>query len=120
LRSLKTTLALDQLRCTNPEMVAKEIHLGLLTYNLVRAVTYVVAQKTGREPRSFSFTRVRHVLQAFAPLLAAAVEPAQIRKIWEDIQYYVGQAKLPRRKRQRRSYPREVWPQPYKYPKRKE
>jgi hypothetical protein len=34
--------------------------------------------------------------------------------------YYVGQAKLPRRKRQRRCYPREVWPQPYKYPKRKE
>jgi hypothetical protein len=120
LRSLKTTLALEQLRCTNPDMVAKEIHLGLLTYNLVRAVTYVVAQKTGREPRSFSFTRVRHVLQAFAPLLAAAVEPAQIHKIWEDILYYVGQAKLSQRKRQRRSYPREVWPQPYKSPRRKE
>jgi putative transposase len=118
LRSLKTTLALDQLRCTNPEMVAKEIHLALMTYNLVRAVTYVVAQKTGRAPRSFGFTRVQRVLQTFAPLLAAAVEPAQIRKIWEDIQYYVSQAKLPRRKRQ--AYPRAVWPQTPKYPKRKE
>lgn len=118
LRSLKSTLELGKLTCTNPEMVAKEIHLGLLTYNLVRAVTYRVAKKTGRAPRSFSFKRVLNVLQAFAPKLAAARNEQEALRVWEDIEYYVAQAKLSRRKR--KSYPRSVWPQPFKYPQQRE
>lgn len=118
LRSLKSTLELGKLTCTNPEMVAKEIHLGLLTYNLVRAVTYQVAQKTGRAPRCFSFKRALNVLQAFAPRLAAARDEQEACRVWNDIAYYVEQAKLSPRKR--KSYPRAVWPQPFKYPQRRE
>jgi hypothetical protein len=36
---LKGTLELEQLTCTSPEMVAKEIDVAMLAYNLVRAVT---------------------------------------------------------------------------------
>jgi putative transposase len=120
LRSLKSTLQLEQLSCTSPEMVAKEIDLAMLAYNLVRAVTYLAARKTGGLPRSFSFTRVRQVINAFAPRIAAAQDEQEARKLWDDMMYYVGQAKLPQRKRPRPCYPRAVWPQPYKYPKRKE
>jgi hypothetical protein len=118
LRSLKKTLELGKLTCTSAEMVAKEIHLGLLTYNLVRAVTYQVAQKTGRAPRSFSFTRALNVVQAFAPKLAAAGNQHEAEQVWADMQYYVAQAKLSPRKR--KSYRRAVWPQPFKYPQQRE
>ena len=119
LRTLKGTLHLEQLRCTTPEMAAKELDLAMAAYHLVRAVIYVAAQKTGLPPRAYSFTRVRHIVEAFAPLLAAATEPAEAQQIADRMMYYVAQAKLPRRTRKRPSYPREVWPQPQSFPRRK-
>jgi hypothetical protein len=119
LRSLKDTLQLDQLTSTTPEMVAKEIDVAMLAYNLVRAVTCLAAQQAGLNPRQFSFTRVRNVINAFAPLIATARDAMQAQQLFERMMYYVRQAKLPRRNRKRSSYPRAAWPQPYKYPKRK-
>ena len=118
LRSLKATLRLEQLSSTTPEMVAKEIDVGMLAYNLVRAVTCVAAQKAGLKPRQFSFTRVRNVINAFAPLLAVASNERQAQQLFDDMMYYVHQAKLPRRRKKRPSYPRAVWHKPEKYPRR--
>jgi hypothetical protein len=119
LRTLKGTLHLEQLRCTTPEMVAKELDLAMAAYNLVRAVMYLTAQKTGLPPRAYSFTRVRRIVETFAPLLAAAPDPVAAQQIADRMTYYVSQAKLPRRTRKRPSYPREVWPQPQSFPRRK-
>jgi putative transposase len=118
LRSLKSTLELEQLTCLTPEMVAKEIDLAMLAYNLVRAVTYLAAQKAGLAPRAFSFTRVRNVTRAFGPRIAAARDQQEANQLWETMMYYVGQAKLPQRRR-RPSSPRKVWGRPQVYPKRK-
>jgi hypothetical protein len=117
LRSLKGTLELEQLTCTSPEMVAKEINVAMLAYNLVRTITYLAAQKAGLSPRAFSFTRVRNVINAFAPLIANAKDQREGRRLFDKMMYYVGQAKLPKRKRP--SYPRAVWGRPQVYPKRK-
>jgi len=117
LRSLKGTLQLEQLTCTSPEMVAKEIVVAMLDYNLVRTITYLAAQKAGLSPRAFSFTRVRNVINAFAPLIANAQDQREGRRLFDKMMYYVGQAKLPKRKRP--SYPRAVWGRPQVYPKRK-
>ena len=38
LRSIKTTMQMDVLRCKSPEMVRKEIWAHLLAYNLIRTV----------------------------------------------------------------------------------
>jgi putative transposase len=38
LRSLKQTLGMDQLRCTAPELVERELWMHVLSYNLVRKV----------------------------------------------------------------------------------
>ncbi len=119
LRCLKSTLGLEELTCTTPEMVGKEIDVGMLAYNLVRAVTWLAAQKAGLQPRQFSFTRVCNVIHAFAPLIAAAGQ-REAQELFDTMMYYVGQAKLPRRRRKRPSYPREVWPKRHKFPKRKE
>lgn len=107
LRSLKGTLRLEELTCTSVEMVAKEIDVAMLAYNLVRAVIYLTAQKAGLEPRLISFTQVRNVLQAFGPRIAAAPDKQTARKLSEDMLYYLSQCKL--RRRQRPSYPRSVW-----------
>jgi hypothetical protein len=119
LRTLKGTLQLEQLRCTTPAMVAKELDLAMAAYNLVRAVTYLAAQKAGLPSRAYSFTRVRNVIQAFAPQMAAAETPEQAQDVFQKIMYYVGQRKLPKRKRPRASYPRAVWPRRQSFPDRK-
>ena len=119
LRSLKSTLRLE-LSSTTPEMVAKDIHIGMLAYNLIRAVTCVAAQKADLKPRQFSFTRVCNVINAFAPMIAAAKDERQAQQLFDDMMYYVHQAKLPRRRKKRPTYPRAVWHKPQTYPKRKE
>jgi hypothetical protein len=116
LRSLKGTLRLEELTCTSTEMVAKEIDVAMLAYNLVRAVIYLTALKAGLEPRAFSFTQVRNVLQVFLPRIAAAADERKARKLTDDMLYYLSQCKLPQRKRS--SYPRGVWPKPKTYPAR--
>lgn len=116
LRSLKGTLRLEELTCTTTAMVAKEIDLAVLSYNLVRSVQYLTARKAGLEPRAFSFTKVRNVLNAFLPQIAAAGNEQQARKWREDMLYYLDQCRLPRRKRS--SSPRAVWPRPKSYPAR--
>ena len=115
LRSLKSTLKLEELTCTTPVMVAKEIDLAMLSYNLVRAVMYLTAQKAGVEPRAFSFTYVRNVLNAFLPGIAAASDERQAQKLTEDMLYYLNQCLLPKRKRKRPSRSRAVWPKPRSY-----
>jgi hypothetical protein len=87
---------------------------------LVRAVTCLAAEQAGRPPRSYSFTRVRNVIAAFTPLVANAKDPQEAQKYFDQMMYYVGQAKLPNRKRKRPSYPRMVWGKGGSFPHRKE
>ncbi len=49
-------MGLDVLRCLSPEMVRKEILIGLLAYNLIRRTIAQTAQASGRLPRQVSFT----------------------------------------------------------------
>ena len=116
LRTLKQTLRLEELTCTTVEMVAKELDLAMMAYNLVRAVTCLAAQKAGIPPRSYSFTKVKNVINTFGPLIANAKTEAEAEKHFDNMMYYVGQATLPKRKTGRRSYSRAVWPKPKAYP----
>jgi hypothetical protein len=72
LRTLKSTLHLDQLACSTPEMVGKEIEMGITAYNLVRALICLASQQSGTPPRGYRFTKVRRILQVFGPDLANA------------------------------------------------
>jgi len=118
LRSLKSTLKLEQLTCSSVEMVAKEINIAMLTYNLVRATALLAAQAAGMTPRTFSFTRVLHVVEAFAPLSVNARDEDEAQQIHAKMMYYVDRAKTRKRNRRRASYPRAVWGPPRVYPKR--
>jgi Transposase DDE domain len=72
IRSIKSTMKMDILRCKTPEMVQKEIWAYLLAYNLLRTVMAVAAKENGVEPRKISFKGAKQVLTAFAPKLEAA------------------------------------------------
>jgi hypothetical protein len=119
LRTLKSTLCLDQLTCSTPDMVAKEIDMGIAAYNLVRAMIGLASQHSGIPPRGYSFTKVRRIVQTFAPALADAPNPQAAKRIFDQMMKYVQQSKLPRRKRKRPSYPREVWKRGATFPWKK-
>jgi Transposase DDE domain len=72
IRSIKSTMKMDILRCKSPEMVEKEIWAHLLAYNLLRTVMAVAADENKVEPRKISFKGAKQALSAFAPKLEAA------------------------------------------------
>ncbi len=109
LRTLKSTLCLDQLTCLTPDMVAKEIDLGIAAYNLVRAMIALASEQSGIPPRGYSFTKVRRIVETLAPMLAGAPNQQAAQRIFDQMMKLIGQAKLPRRKRKRTPYPRAVW-----------
>ena len=119
LRTLKTSLCLDQLTCTTPDMVSREIDMAIAAYNLVRSLIAHAAGQSGIPPRGYSFTKVRRIVETFTPLLAAAPHRKAASRIFEQMMRYVQQARLPRRKRKRPSYPREVWKRGATFPNHK-
>jgi hypothetical protein len=114
LRTLKGQLRLEELSSATPQMIAKEINLAIMSYNLVRSVMYLTARKSGLEPRAFSFTKVRNVLQAFLPLIAATDDERQRRRLTNTMLACLERSRLYPRKRP--SAPRAVWPKPKSYP----
>ena len=63
LRDIKSTLGMDVLSCKTPSMVAKEIWIHLLAYNLIRLLMAQAALTADREPRSISF---KHTVQLWS------------------------------------------------------
>ena len=119
LRTLKSTLCLDQLTCFTPDMVAKEIDMGITAYNLVRALIGLASQQSGIPPRRYSFTKVRLILQAFGPKLTNAPNQQAAQQVLDLIMRCVQQSKLPRRRQKRPSAPRQVWKRGAYFPTRK-
>jgi hypothetical protein len=72
IRSIKSTMQMDILRCQTPAMVHKEIRAHLLAYNLLRTAMAVAASASGIEPRQVSFQGAKQLLTAFAPKIEAA------------------------------------------------
>jgi putative transposase len=81
LRSIKAVLGLDVLRCKTPEMVRKEIWMGLLVYNVIRAVMVAGCKAHGRAPHRVSFKGALQSLLAFAEGLREGT-PEQRHFLW--------------------------------------
>jgi len=69
LRSLKRTVDLQVLRCKSADMIAKELVLAIVGYNLVRAVMNAAAEEYKLDPRRLSFSRSQDVVNAALPRL---------------------------------------------------
>ena len=119
LRTLKSTLCLDELTCTSPDMVEKEIEMAVAAYNLVRAMIALASEQSGTPPRGYSFTKVLRIIQTFAPVLGDAPNQPAAKRIFDQMMNYIQRSKLPRRRRKRPSYPREVWKRRASFPNRR-
>jgi Transposase DDE domain len=62
IRSIKTVLGMERLRCLTPFMVRKEMWAYWLGYNLVRKVSAQAALERGLHPRQISFTATKQAL----------------------------------------------------------
>lgn len=80
LRSIKSVMQMDVLRCMTPGMVRKEVWGHLLAYNLLRSVMCAAAEQSGLGVRDISFKGSLQLLDAFCLLLVTA--PAEV---WEDL-----------------------------------
>jgi hypothetical protein len=72
LRSLKSVLQMDHLRCKTPHRVRNEFWMHLLAYNLIRRAMAVAAFETGLEPWQVSFKGTLQTLHHFLPLFGSS------------------------------------------------
>jgi len=72
LRSLKTVLQMDHLRCKKPKRVRNEFFMHMTGYNLLRGVMAAAAFESGRSPWEISFKGTLQTLGQFFPVLFAS------------------------------------------------
>lgn len=71
IRSLKTHMQMEHLRCQSPEMVRKEVYCHLLAYNLVRRTIVESSLVFNKLPRQLSFKGAVQALNAFMSAMTA-------------------------------------------------
>ena len=118
MKDVKQALQMHRLDGRGVDMVAKEILLGMVAYNLVIRVRRLAARHGGAEPRELSFKRILDLVQAFCEGSGASADPAEIRGRYERLIDAASRCRLPVRRRFR-SYPREVIPRTRGFPFRK-
>lgn len=67
IRSLKTHMGMEQLRCKTPSMVRKEFAAYLLAYNCIRRVAMEAAAAHNLKPREVSFKHTIQTVNEFFP-----------------------------------------------------
>jgi len=113
LRSLKTMMHMDVLRCQTPDMVRKEIWAHLLAYNLIRTVIAQAAARHGNDPRQISFTRAMRTVEAFRPAIAHAPRE-QLALLYEHMLTAIASHKIGNRPDRLEPRQRKRRPKPYK------
>ena len=116
---MKGKFRLDRLSCKTSKMISKEIEIAMLTYNLVRALTCQVARQEGIDPRRFSFTRVKNIVNIYRHKIAAAKSGRELEEFEKKLYDCIRLAILPKRKKKRKTYPRAVWHSAKPFPRQK-
>jgi hypothetical protein len=112
IRTLKTDMHMEMLRCQTPAMVHKEIWAYLLAYNLIRKTMAQTALAHGYQPWEISFTQTLQASDAYRYALALAT-PAAAQTLGE--QMLLGLTKVRVGNRPDRVEPRRVKRRPKPY-----
>ena len=72
IRSLKTEMDAEILRCQSSEMVRTEYWINVLAFNLIRGFISIAAERTGTTPRQLSFVGAVQIVRSFLPHFATA------------------------------------------------
>jgi putative transposase len=116
-RTVKATMALDQLEVQSADLARKEFYAGLLAYNLVRGLMALAGRTAGCAPSHLSFAAARTALVSVLSVFWLGWVPAARRT--EQLEWLcgeVGRARLPQRKKPRPSEPRAQWHEPQVFP----
>lgn len=111
IRSLKTHMQMEHLRCQSPAMVRKEIYAHMIAYNLIRDLivhTLIIYQAS---PKSLSHQGAVQALNAFAEKLKPGSDQLEALEaaLYESIsEHTVGDRKP-------RAHPREIKRRPKNY-----
>ena len=110
LRDIKATLDLQFINAQTPDMVYKEIILGIAAYNLIRHCISIAATAAKLPPRSLSFSMTLNRIHALgALLLSEQAEHEKQRSLQRALTDLKG-LMIYRRKKKRPSEPRKIWP----------
>ena len=113
IRSIKTVMGMEELRCKSPEMLRREIYNYFLAYNLVRAAICDAARITEQDPRKLSFKNAMQVIVEYASL-DSTDDSMVAHVLWSIACNNVGDRpgrKEPRKiKRRRNKYPKMTRP----------
>lgn len=119
LRSLKTTLGMDVLRCKSLEMIHKELTMHQIAYNLIRVLMQQAADTFERNLHQMSFAGTQQRILAVLPILDLCGTRKSRRRLVDSLLASIAADVLPRRpnrnepravKRRRKSYPYLVHP----------
>jgi hypothetical protein len=114
LRSIKTVMHMDVLRCRSPEMVRKEIQAHLLAYNLLRSLMCTTAREFDRPLVTISFKASLQILLAFCSELWHG-PPATILALRHHLLHALNEHRV--HDRLNRTEPRKVKRRPKPYPR---
>lgn len=73
LRSLKSVLQMDHLRCKAPQRVRNEFYMHLLAYNLIRRTIAIAADNAQIEPWTLSFKGALQIMNHLLPVLHTTI-----------------------------------------------
>ncbi|WP_404306171.1 IS4 family transposase [Neorhodopirellula lusitana] len=83
IRSLKTQMQMDHLRCKSPEMVRKEIHCHMIGYNLVRCAILASALRFDICPTRLSFTGAMQAIEESAASIR--LRSGRLEEQWNNL-----------------------------------
>jgi len=115
IRSIKSNLNLEHVRCKSPAMVRRELWTTILAYNLIRSTAAASAILHHVKPRQISFTStVQFVLQEWKQLAKGNLSPEILKAFIETMLHAIAQCSVA--DRPERVEPRVVKrrPKPYK------
>lgn len=110
LRDIKSTLEMEFIDARTPDMVRKQIVLGVAAFNLIRRVIGLAAEHAKVPPRSLSFSMALHRMQSLGTtILSDRTEQQKTKSLlfcftdWKPLM-------IQRRNKKRPPEPRKIWP----------
>jgi putative transposase len=111
IRSLKTQMKMEHLRCKCPQMVRKEIHCHLIGYNVIRAAMLASALRFRLCPTRLSFAGAIQAVDEFASCIR--LKASRLHEHWESLLKTISELKVGNRPG--RQEPRELKRRPKSY-----
>lgn len=98
LRTLKQTVNMQSLKAKTPQMVHKELLMGIAAYNLIRAMMYYCSLLPETQNKRLSFKQTLSIVQTIMPMMAQAKTKEERRVLLKKMLHLAKRATLPTRK----------------------